>query len=87
MPLYVTSQIHLYADDTTATASADYRSMVQLEESLNTSVAEIQHWAEANILPLNDEKSKVLMVTGKRLPSRLDEQPTIVINGDKSDFQ
>ena len=32
LPLHVTSQIHLYADDTTATSSADYRSMVQLEK-------------------------------------------------------
>ena len=51
-------------------------------KTLNTSVAEIQHWAEANKRPLNDEKTKVLMVTSKRLASRLDEQHTIVINGD-----
>ena len=80
--MHFTSQIHLYADETTAMASADYRSIVQLEETLNTSVAEIQHWAEANKRPLNDEKTKVLMVTSKRLASRLDEQHTIVINGD-----
>ena len=85
--MHFTSQIHLYADETTAMASADYRSIVQLEETLNTSVAEIQHWAEANKRPLNDEKTKVLMVTSKRLASRLDEQHTIVINGNKVVFQ
>ena len=89
LPLHVTSQIQLYADDkTTATASADYRSMVQLEETLHEHICcGDSNWAEANKHPLSDEKTNILMVTGKRLASRLDEQPTIVINGNKVVFQ
>ena len=88
LPLHVTSQIHLYADDTTATASADYRSMVQLEETQHEHICcGNSNWAEANKLPLSDGKTKVLMVTGKRLSSKLDEKPTIVINGNKVVFQ
>lgn len=45
----------------------DFTNISQLELSLNTSVSEIQLWANANKLPLNEEKTKVLMITGKRL--------------------
>ena len=34
--------------------------------SLNKSVSEIQLWASANKLPLNEDKTKVLTITGKR---------------------
>ena len=51
LPLHVSSQIDLYADDTTITTSSDFRNISQLELSLNTSVSEIQLWANANKLP------------------------------------
>ena len=60
LPLHVSSQIDLYADDTTITTSSDFRNISLLELSLNTSVSEIQLWANANKLPLNEEKTKVL---------------------------
>ena len=62
LPLHVSTQIDLYADDTTITTFSDFRNISQLELSLNTSVSEIQLWANANKLPLNEEKTKVLMI-------------------------
>ena len=54
LPLYITAQTDLYADDTTITCSADYKSMHKLERDLNNSVAEILNWAAANKRPNND---------------------------------
>ncbi|PFX21450.1 RNA-directed DNA polymerase from mobile element jockey [Stylophora pistillata] len=66
LPLHVSGTIDLYADDTTISASADVNNIPSLQSSLKTSFGEIQQWAMANKLPLNESKTKVLTVTGKR---------------------
>ena len=33
-------------------------------------------------LPLNEKKAKTLIVTGKRLPSKIDNLPTVELNGN-----
>ena len=59
LPLHVSSsEIDLYADDTTITSSADCGSMGRLQESLNTSVSEVSNWALANRLPLNEKRQR-----------------------------
>ena len=45
-------------------------------------MSEIELWAKANKLPLNEEKTKLLMITGRRLASKLTEKPMINI-GEK----
>jgi len=56
LPLYITAQTDLYADDTTIACSADYKFMHKLERELNNSVAEILNWAVTNKLPINVEE-------------------------------
>ena len=46
-------------------------------------MSEIEPWAKANKLPLNEEKTKLLMITGKRLASKLTEKPMINIGGKR----
>ena len=82
LPLYVSSKIDLYADDTTAMASADFRNILELENSLNKSAREIHQWASSNKLPLNEDKTKVLMITGKRLASKISYYPNITLDAD-----
>ena len=84
LPLHIRSQIDLYADDTTIATSSDFRNISQLELSLNTSVSEIQLWANANKLPLNEETRKVLMITGKRLASKLRNLLNVTTDGVKT---
>ncbi|KAK2547368.1 hypothetical protein P5673_032736 [Acropora cervicornis] len=69
-----TPKVDLYADDTTITCSADYKSMHKL--NLNNSVAEIQNWGVSNKLPINVDKTDVMIVTGKSIESKLDFQPS-----------
>ena len=83
MPLHVPSQTDLFADDTTIMESADYRNASELSSSLNKSMSEIELWAKANKLPLNEEKTKLLMITSKRLASKLTEKPMINIGGKR----
>ena len=81
LPLHVSSsEIDLYADNTTITSSADCGSMGSLQESLNTSVSEVFNWALANRLPLNEKKTKVLTVKGKRLLTKINNPGSLLSN-------
>ena len=74
LPLHATSQIDLYADDTTIRDSSDFSNISDLGLSLNSSVSEVQHWANANKLPINESKTNVLLITEKRLAPRTEEK-------------
>ena len=63
LPLHVSSQVDLYVEDTTLTASAHFNNLPELKLSLNFSANEIRHWAVSNKLPINESKSKVLTIT------------------------
>ena len=78
------AQTDLHADDMPITCSADYKSMHKLERDLNNSVArEIQFWAGTNKRPINEDKTSVMIVTGKRLKSKLDFQPLVKFSNYK----
>ena len=51
LPLHVDVQVDLYADDTPHVTNFS-----SLERLLNRSVSEIQSWADANKLPLNESR-------------------------------
>ena len=82
LPFHVTSStIDLYADDTTLTSCANYSSINRLEQNLNSSVAEIVKWAASNKLPINERKTKAILIAGKRLPSKINYEMALTING------
>ena len=84
LPFHVTSStIDLYADDTTLTSCANYSSIDKLEQNLNSSVAEIAEWAASNKLPINESKTKAILITGKRLASKINYEMALTINGTK----
>ena len=57
LPLHVSSQVDLYADDTTITASAHFNNLPELKLSLNISANAIRRRADSNKLPVNESKS------------------------------
>ena len=84
LPFHGTSStIDLYADDTTLTSCANYSSIDKLEQNLNSSVSEIAKWADSNKLPINESKTKAILITGKRLPSKINYEMALTINGTK----
>ena len=82
LPLHGTNaEIDLHADDTTLTSATHYDNVDTLQSSLSTAISEVNQWAMANKLLLNESKTKVLTITGKRLLTRIDLDLTIVVNG------
>ena len=74
LPLHIgNAELDLYADDTTISKSADYKELHQLIKSLEESVVNVQDWAAGNKMPLNEKKTKFLLITGKRLASMIGE--------------
>ena len=73
------SRIDLYADDTTLTSSTNYSSIGKLEGTLWGT--EIVDWVASNKLPINEGKTKAMLITGKRLPSKINEEMTLTIKG------
>ena len=57
LPLHVSSQVDLYADDTTITAFAHFNNLPELKLSLNISANAIRRRADSNKLPINESKS------------------------------
>ena len=75
--------VDLYADDATLTSCANYSSIDRLEQNLNSSVAEIAEWEAFNKLLMNESKTKAMLINGKRLPSKINYEMALTINGTK----
>ena len=60
----------------------DVENSAILNSSLNKSVCEIQLWASADKLPLNEDKTKVLVITGKRCVANINGSDIdVIVNG------
>ena len=82
LPLHVTcAEIDLYTDGTTLTSTTHYDNVDILQSSLTTAISDVNQWAMANKLPLNETKTKVLTITGKRLLTRIEHDLAVVVNG------
>ena len=81
LPLHETcAEIDLYVYDTTLTSATHYDNVNILQSSLTTAISEVNQWAMANKLPLNETKTKVLTITGKRLSTRIEHDLAVVVN-------
>ena len=62
------SAVEIYADDTTISANVDYRSAPgALNQVLQGHVGKVAQWSTDNKMVLNESKTKVMLVAGKRL--------------------
>ena len=62
------SAAEIYADDTTISANVDYRSAPgALNQDLQAHVGKVAQWTTDNKMVLNESKTKVMLVAGKRL--------------------
>ena len=68
MPLHLNnSTIDIYGDDTTLSLSANWNNITSLTQALSNDLENIEKWSTENKMYINNEKTKALLVTGKRL--------------------
>ena len=61
----------IYADDTTLSLSSNWKTLPLLNQSLSQDLSEKERWARENKMYMNMQKTKALLVTGKRLRKRM----------------
>ena len=72
MPLHVQkSTMDIYADDTTLSSSSNWKIIQSLNQALSLDLCKVERWARENKMYMNMQKTKALLVTGKRLRKRI----------------
>ena len=57
---------HSFADDLQLLMSAPQNRIFELLHSIKSCISDVNAWATANMLKLNDNKTKLMLVTSKR---------------------
>ena len=65
--------MNIYADDSTLSSRSNLKTISSLNQTLSDDLAEIERWTRGNKLNINTLNPKVLLVTGKRLRMRTDQ--------------
>ena len=67
------STVDIYADDTTLSLSSDViNGLTAMSSALQQDLDDVSRWSAANKMVTNAAKTKCLLVTGKRIPCKLD---------------
>ena len=81
IPLHLSSSsADIFADDTTITASAHYSNIQSLTDDLNRDLEAVGVWATNNKMLINTDKTKSLLVMGKRITKKLHDNSTPCLN-------
>ena len=67
------SSVDIFADDTTITASAHFLDIQLLTQHLNSDLAAVSKWATNNMMFINTNKTKSLLVTAPYLKIMFDK--------------
>ena len=72
---------HSFADDLQLQTSAPPDRISELLHSMQSCISDVKAWATANMLKLNDNKTKLMLVTSKRT-KHLHSLPTSITIGN-----
>ena len=74
LPLYLhkISSADIFADDTTLSLKAHFDDIVNLTNTLNSGLVNLSEWSKENRMFINVEKTKAMLVTGKRIARKLE---------------
>ena len=78
LPLHVTTNIDMYADDSTVHKS--WKTIQDIEQNLNSDMKAISDWCSENKMVINTTKTKSMLITTKQRRSHLIETLTIKVN-------
>ena len=90
IPLHIqNSNIVIYADDATLTSCSKWNNISIVNNNIQRNLGNIQRWANMNKMVINGEKTKSVLVIGKRLRKRMnkdqhqDSDFTIALNNSQ----
>ena len=65
------SSIDIFADDTTLSYNANWKDIASLSEKIESDLNNLKKWSVRNHMFVNTEKTKAMLVKGKRLKKKL----------------
>ena len=72
LPLNLTrTSIDIFADDTTLSANAHWTDIPSMVQDINSDLDIISEWSSQNRTVINTDKTKSLLITGKRLEKKI----------------
>ncbi|CAB3982361.1 Hypothetical predicted protein [Paramuricea clavata] len=75
IPLHVSnSNLDIFADDTTLSASTQWTNIPSMVQDLKKDLDSICNWSINNKMVINTEKTKSMLVTGKRLRKKIPDE-------------
>jgi len=78
----------IYADDTTLSSSSNRKTIQSLNQTLSLDLNEEERWARENKMYMNMQKTKALLVMGKRLQKRIvQDSGKLVVKGDNTEIE
>ena len=81
------STVDIYADDTTLSLSSDVTNgLATMSSALQPDLDDVSRWSTAKKRVTNASKTKCLLVTGKRIPCKLDDC-SLELKLDNSDIE
>ena len=87
IPLHLThSTVDIYADNTTITQSVHFSDLCSMTQLLNSNLDVVQRWASCNKMFINKKKTKSLLVHGKHIPAKLDEDTPLRLDVEIDGF-
>lgn len=86
LPLFLhNSSVDIFADDTTLSLNARYDDIAQLTDNLSSDLVCLNEWSKENKMFINTKKTKTMLVTGKRIVDKLENNASqgleLKING------
>jgi len=78
----------IYADDTTLSSSSNWKTIQSLNQTFSLDLREVERWARENKMYMNMQKTKALLVMGKRLRKRIvQDSGKLVVKGDNTEIE
>ena len=78
----------IYADDTTLSLSSNWKTLPLLNQSLSQDPSEVERWAKETKKYMNMQKTKALLVTGKRLREHMAQDTgKLGVKADNADIE
>ena len=87
IPLHLTdSTVDIYADNTTITQGVHFSDLCSMTQFLNSNLDVVQRWASCNKMFINKKKTKSLLVHGKYIPAKLNEDTPLRLDVEIDGF-
>ena len=87
MSKIISSNIDIYADDATLTSCSKWNNISSVKNNIQGDLENIHQWANMNEMVINEKKTESMLVIGKRLRKRMNQDRhqngdfTIALNG------